>query len=124
MANKITKREVIGMMMNEEVVKANPTYVAYLKNELALLDKKAQNKKATKTQEQNVGIKATILKVLATIGSGTVTDIQNGNEELSALSNQKVSALVRQLVESGEVVKTTDKKKSIFSLAKSEVEGE
>ena len=124
MANKITKREVIGMMMNEEVVKANSTYVAYLENELALLDKKAQNKKATKTQEQNVGIKATILKVLATIGSGTVTDIQNGNEELSTLSNQKVSALVRQLVESGEVVKTTDKKKSIFSLAKSEVEGE
>ena len=124
MANKITKREVIGMMMNEEVVKANPTYVAYLENELALLDKKAQNKKATKTQEQNVGIKATILKVLATIGSGTVTDIQNGNEKLSALSNQKVSALIRQLVESGEVVRTTDKKKSIFSLAKSEVEGE
>ena len=124
MANKITKREVIGMMMNEEVVKANPTYVAYLKNELALLDKKAQNKKATKTQEQNKGIKTTILEVLATIGSGTVTDIQNGNEELSTLSNQKVSALVRQLVESGEVVKTTDKKKSIFSLAKSEVEGE
>ena len=124
MANKITKREVIKMMMNEEVVKANPTYVAYLENELALLDKKAQNKKATKTQEQNNGIKATILKVLATIGSGTVTDIQNGNEELSALSNQKVSALVRQLVESGDVVKTTDKKKSIFSLAKSEVEGE
>ena len=124
MANKITKREVIKMMMNEEVVKANPTYVAYLENELALLNKKAQNKKATKTQEQNVGIKATILEVLATIGSGTVTDIQNGNEELSALSNQKVSALVRQLVESGDVVKTVDKKKSIFSLAKSEVEGE
>ena len=124
MANKITKREVIGMMMNEEVVKANPTYVAYLENELALLDKKAQNKKATKTQEQNVGIKATILEVLAIIGKGTVTDIQNGNEELSALSNQKVSALVRQLVESGEVVKTTDKKKSIFSLAENEVEGE
>ena len=124
MANKITKREVIGMMMNEEVIKANPTYVAYLKNELALLDKKAQNKKATKTQEQNKGIKAIILKALATIGSGTVTDIQNGNEELSTLSNQKVSALVRQLVESGEVVKTVDKKKSIFSLAKSEVEGE
>ena len=124
MANKITKREVIGMMMNEEVVKANPTYVAYLENELALLDKKARNKKATKTQEENVGIKATILEVLATIGSGTVTDIQNGNAELSTLSNQKVSALVRQLVESGKVVKTVEKKKSIFSLAESEVEGE
>lgn len=123
MANKITKREVIGMMMNEAVIKANPTYVAYLENELALLDKKAQNKKATKTQEQNVGIKALILDVLATIGSGTVTDIQNGNEELSTLSNQKVSALVRQLVESGKIIKTTDKKKSIFSLAENEVEG-
>ena len=124
MANKITKREVIKMMMNEEVVKGNRTYGAYLENERALRDKKAQNKKATKTQEQNKGIKAIILKVLATIGSGTVTDIQNGNEQLSALSNQKVSTLVRQLVESGEVVKTTDKKKSIFSLAESEVEGE
>ena len=124
MTNKITKREVIGMMMNEEVIKNNATYVAYLENELALLDKKASNKKATKTQEENVGIKKTILEVLATIGSGTVTEIQNGNEELSALSNQKVSALVRQLVESGEVVKTVDKKKSIFSLAESEVEGE
>ena len=124
MANKITKREVIGMMMKEEVVKANPTYVAYLENELALLDKKASNKKATKTQEENVGIKATILEALATIGSGTVTNIQNSNEKLSARSNQKVSALVRQLVESGKVVKTVDKKKSIFSLAESEVEGE
>ena len=124
MANKITKREVIGMMMNEEVVKANPTYVAYLENELALLDRKASNKKATKTQEENVGIKATILEVLAIIGSGTVTDIQNGNAELSALSNQKVSALVRQLVESGKVVKTVEKKKSIFSLAENKVEGE
>ena len=123
MANKITKREVIGMMMKEEVVKANPTYVAYLENELALLNKKAQNKKTTKTQEQNVSIKATILEVLATIGRGTVTDIQNGNEELSTFSNQKVSALVRQLVEAGKVVKTVDKKKSIFSLAESEVEG-
>ena len=124
MANKITKREVIEMMMKEEVVKANPIYVAYLENELALLDKKAQKKKATKTQKENVGIKSIILEVLATIGSGTVTDIQNGNEELSALSNQKISALVKQLVESEEVVKTTDKKKSIFSLAESEVEGE
>lgn len=122
MANKITKREVINAMLADEVIKANATYVAYLTNELALLDKKASNKKATKTQEQNVGIKSTILEVLATM-SGTVTEIQSASAELSELSNQKVSALLRQLCESGEVVKTTDKKKSVFSLA-SEVEGE
>ena len=125
MANKITKREVIGMMMKEEVVKANPTYVAYLENELALIEKKAANKKSTKTQEENKGIKSVILNTLASIGSGTITDIQNANSDLAELSNQKVSALVRQLVETGEVVKTTDKKKSIFSLATvDEVEGE
>jgi hypothetical protein len=33
------------------------------------------------------------------------------------MSNQKISALVRQLVLDGTVVKTTDKKKSIFSVA-------
>ena len=47
----------------------------------------------------------------------TVTEIQSKDNVLGDLSNQKVSALIRQLVESGEVVKTVDKKKSYFSLA-------
>ena len=122
MANKITKREVINAMLAEELVKANATYVAYLENELALLDKKAQNKKATKTQEENVGIKDTILEVLATIEKGTITDIQKANATLSTLSNQKVSSLVRQLVEDKKVVRKEEGKKAYFSLAESEVE--
>lgn len=125
MANKITKKEVINSMLANEVVSANSTWVDYLKNELVLIEKKAANKKSTKTQEENKGIKSTILGTLASIGSGTITDIQNANSDLAELSNQKVSALVRQLVESGEVVKVTDKKKSIFSVAAiDEVEGE
>ena len=125
MANKITKREVINAMLANEVISANSTWVAYLENELALIEKKAANKKSTKTQEENKGIKSVILDTLAFIGSGTITDIQNANSDLAKLSNQKVSALVRQLMETGEVVKTTDKKKSIFSLATvDEVEGE
>lgn len=125
MANKITKREVINEMLANEVVSANSIWVAYLENELALIEKKAANKKSTKTQEENKGIKSVILDTLASIGSGTITDIQNANSDLAELSNQKVSALVRQLIETGEVVKTTDKKKSIFSLATvDEVEGE
>lgn len=121
MANKITKREVINAMLSEELVKANATYVAYLENELALLEKKAQNKKATKTQTENVGLKATILEVLAQ-GSGTVTEIQSRNTELKALSNQKVSALIKQLVDEGKVSKSTEGRKSVFALAESEVE--
>lgn len=112
----MTKKDVITMMLAEEIIKGNSTYVAYLENELALLEKKAQNKKATKVQEANVGIKATILDVLGNIGSGTITEIQSANEELKALSNQKVSALVKQMVDEHIVVKAIDKKKSIFSL--------
>ena len=115
MANKITKREVINAMLKEEVVLNNATYKAYLENELALLDKKAANKKATKTQEENVAIKEEILNVLTTEGA-TVTEIQAKSEVLGGLSNQRVSALLRQLVENGKVVKTTDKKKSYFAL--------
>lgn len=44
MANKITKREVINAMLADVNVKANATYVAYLENELTLLDKKESNK--------------------------------------------------------------------------------
>ena len=125
MANKITKREIINAMLADVAINGNETYVAYLKNELALIETKAANKKSTKTQEENKGIKSVILATLASIGSGTITDIQNANSDLAELSNQKVSALVRQLVATGEVVKNTDKKKSIFSLATvDEVEGE
>ena len=116
MSNKITKREVINAMLNEEVVKANNTYVAYLENELALLDKKSSNRKPTKTQEENLSIKAEILSVLTNEGM-TVTEIQSKSDTLGSLSNQRVSALLRQMITEGSVVKTVDKKKSYFALA-------
>ena len=115
MANKITKKEMF--MMIKAQVKDNAEMVAFIDHEIALLDKKASNKKATKTQEANVGIKSTILAVLEGAKPMTVTEMQGASAELGELSNQKVSALVRQLVEAGKVVKTIDKKVSRFSLA-------
>ena len=115
MANKITKKEMFTMIKAQ--VKDNAEMVAFIDHEIELLDKKASNKKATKTQEANVGIKSTILAVLGCGKSMTVTEMQGASTELGELSNQKVSALVRQLVEAGEVVKTIDKKVSRFSLA-------
>ena len=115
MANKITKKEMFTMIKAQ--VKDNADMVAFIDHEIELLEKKASNKKATKTQEANVGIKSTILAVLEGGKSMTVTEMQGASAELGELSNQKVSALVRQLVEAGEVVKTIDKKVSRFSLA-------
>ena len=115
MANKITKKEMFTMIKAQ--VKDNAEMVAFIDHEIELLDKKASNKKATKTQEANIGIKATILAVLEGGKPMTVTEMQGASSELGELSNQKVSALVRQLVEAGKVVKTIDKKVSRFSLA-------
>lgn len=115
MANKITKKEMFTMIKAQ--VKDNAEMVAFIDHEIELLDKKASNKKATKTQEANVGIKSTILAVLEGGKSMTVTEMQGASAELGELSNQKVSALVRQLIEAGEIVKTIDKKVSRFSLA-------
>ena len=115
MANKITKKEMFTMIKAQ--VKDNAEMVAFIDHEIELLQKKASSKKATKTQKANIGIKSTILAVLEGGKSMTVTEMQGASAELGELSNQKVSALVRQLVEAGEVVKTIDKKVSRFSLA-------
>ena len=124
MANsaKVTKLQVVERMLATESIVANADFKAYLENEKALLEKKRDNKKATKTQTENVGIKALILEVLAEKSGVTITEIQSAREELKALSNQKISALVKQLKDNGEVVKTVEKGKSLFSLAESEVE--
>ena len=124
MANsvKVTKLQVVERMLATESIVANAEFKAYLENEKALLEKKRDNKKATKTQTENVGIKALILEVLAEKSGVTITEIQSAREELKALSNQKISALVKQLKDNGEVVKTVEKGKSLFSLAENEVE--
>ena len=115
MANKITKKEMFTMIKAQ--VKDNAEMVAFIDHEIELLDKKASNKKATKTQEANIGIKSTILAVLEGAKPMTVTEMQGASAELGELSNQKVSALVRQLIDAGKVVRTIDKKVSRFSLA-------
>ena len=124
MANsvKVTKLQVVERMLATESIVANAEFKAYLENEKALLEKKRDNKKATKTQTENVAVKALILEVLAEKSGVTITEIQSAREELKTLSNQKISALVKQLKDNGKVVKTVEKGKSLFSLAESEVE--
>ncbi len=116
MEKKITKREVINTMLADERVTSNEMYVAYLKHELELLDKKAEKKKSV----DNGDIKEVILEVLAKIGKGTVTEIQMADSRigLDVYRNQKISATLKQMVDNdGTVVKTTEGRKSVFSLA-------
>ena len=118
---KITKKEIVTMMLAAEVIAQNEMFKAYLENELELLKKKSENKNATKNQEQNVKIKADILAVMVNMAPSTATEIMNAvkstdNVQYATLTNQRVSALLKQLIEDNKVVKTTDKKVSKFAL--------
>lgn len=113
MTNKMTKVQMFNAIKAVAEVSANADMVAFIDHEIDLIERKCANEKATKTQVENEGIKAEILSVLTNEGA-TVTDIQSKSEVLGGLSNQRVSALLRQLVESGAVVKIVDKKKFFF----------
>lgn len=115
MTNKMTKKDYFNRLLT--IVAGDTELEQFITHEIELLDKKSSGRKVTKNQEQNVEIKKEILSVLSDNDNMTVTEIQKQSEQLDDLSNQKVSALLRQLVEEGKVVKEIDKKKSYFSLA-------
>lgn len=79
--------------------------------------KSSAERKPTPTQQENAGYKAEILNLLADGNQYTITDIMKGVPSMSDLSNQRVSAIVRQLTLSGEVVRVEDKRKAYFKLA-------
>jgi len=111
---KTTKREYINRILTYVHDEDKP----YLLNELALLDKKSTaEKKPTAVQVANEGIKADIAEGMTANTLYTVTDIQKGIPACAELSNQRVSALLRQMVEAGVIVRTEDKRKAYFSLA-------
>ena len=113
---KVTKR------MRFEQIKAlvsdNEELVAFIDHELQLLDKKnSRSGKPTKVQLENETIKDTIFNILQTTGKPVTVTQLLATDELDGLSNQKVSALLKQLRESGKVVRTVEKKVAYYSIA-------
>ena len=113
---KVTKREKFEMLKAMAEVKANPMLMEFIDHELELLAKKnASEKKPTAQQVANEGLKQTIVDALIENGGlMTVTDVQKSCEELSELSNQRISALLRQLKDDGKVERVEDKRKAYF----------
>lgn len=70
-------------------------------------------RKPTKAQKENEGIKAQMLEVLADSEGMTATAVGKAVD----ISVQKASALLRQMVLDGEVVKAKDGKATIFTVA-------
>lgn len=123
MANKKTKREFFGEI--REIVKENTELVAFIDHELELLDKKT-SAKSTKVNTEQVELMDKIIDALNEIGrSVTISELQKENAEMAEYSNQKLSAMLKKLVDNKQVTKMIDKKKSYFMVAETpEVEGE
>lgn len=98
---------------------------AFIAHEIKLLEKKSSKSKPSKTQKENEGIMQEIVSVLATLDTPvTVTELMKADERMAVYSNQKLSALLKKLVDNGTVKKTVEKKKSYFFLVSEENTGE
>ena len=113
---KMTKRDYFTAILEKYPLTAEEK--AFVEHELELLAKKnASDKKPTAQQTANDSIKTAIAEGMTPNRLYTVTEIQKEIPECAELSNQRVSALLRQMKDDGIVTRTEDKRKAYFSLA-------
>jgi hypothetical protein len=111
---RVTKKEMYERILthtNDDLEKQ------FIEGEIALLEKKnSAEKKPTKTQVENAGIKGAILDYMVEGTRYTVTEIIKGCGECKDLSNQRVSAILRQMYNDGAINRVEDKRKTYFEI--------
>lgn len=127
MEEKRTKKEWFELIYNivkKSTSKAEEKQGAldFILHEVELLNKKKSSAKPTKEQKKNREIESMLEVAMASIGKpSTVTEILRSDDSLlKEVSVQKASALLNAMVKREVVVKTTEKKKSYFSLISAE----
>ena len=116
---KMTKKETINLLidvlMGNKEVEDVQMFIDFLIHERELLERKSSNSGQTKTQKENEILKEKIVETLKELNKfSTITEIQESNAELADLSNQKISALLKQLVDTNVIEKVIEKKKAYF----------
>ena len=121
---KITKREYFEMIKG--ICAEREDIINFCNHEIELLERKSSKGGATKAQTENIKVAEMLVAELGKIAEPvTITDLMNKSEVVkeyrlengNSLSNQKISAIFKQLVDNNKIVKTTNKKKSLFSIA-------
>lgn len=117
MTNKMTNKVALEIAIASVKASGNMEAVEKLEKMLAQVEKKnSADRKPTAAQKENIGLKEGILAFMEVGKQYTITDIMKGCAEVSELSNQRVSALVRQLLLDGKVKREEIKRKTYFSL--------
>lgn len=123
MEKRLTKKDYFEMIKG--VCADRTDIVDFCNHEIELLSRKNSKSGATKTQKENEIVANMLVEELAKIGKPiTITDLMNTSEIVKGyilengnnLTNQKISAIFKQLVENQRIVKVVDKKKSYFSI--------
>ena len=123
MEKRLTKKDYFEMIKGVCADRAD--IVDFCNHEIELLSRKNSKSGATKTQKENEIVANMLVEELAKIGKPiTITDLMNTSEIVKGytlengnnLTNQKISAIFKQLVENQKIVKIVDKKKSYFSI--------
>lgn len=118
MEKKITKKEKFEML--KAFVKDNAMLTEFIDHEIELLDKKKSNgnAKANEKMEKSVEL---VYNALVSVNRAVSpseliaeTDLSALENESGVVSTQKVSAMLKKLVDCGRVEKFTDKKKTYF----------
>ena len=122
LTSKVALSYAVAILTNTEVNKdfTSEQIVEKLNSMIAQLDKKSgSEKKLTEQQVQNISFKVDILALLSDGKARTATEILNEvpNFEGTTMTNQRVSALLRQLILDGKVVKDIVKGKAFFKTA-------
>ena len=121
---KVTKKEYFERI--RKIVIEDKELVAFIDHELELLARKNSRGGTSKTQIENIKVAEILVDELRKINKPiTITDLMNSSEDIkkyrlengNPLSNQKISAIFKQLVENKTLTKITEKKKSYFSIA-------
>ena len=115
---KMTKRDYFNALKAIKEVSANADLVKFIDHELELLDRKnASDRKLSGNALTNVGLREEIVEILTNEPERlfTATEIQKAMK--GEYSNQRVSALLKQLRTEGKVEKVEEKRKSFFKLA-------
>ena len=119
---KMTKKDYFKMLKGIEKVAENAELVKFIDHEIELLDRKnSADRKLSGNALANVGLREEIIEILSKEPERlfTATEVQKAMKD--EYSNQRISALLKQLKEEGKVEKIQDKRKSYFKLAWREI---
>jgi hypothetical protein len=119
---KMTKKEMFAMVMEvvaNSTVENKAEMEKFIAHEIELLEKKSSKSGQTKTQKENVLLMEQLVMALGEMERPvTISEFQaESTFEIATLSNQKLSALLKKLVDENKVVRTVEKKKAYFSIA-------